>query len=102
MKMSNYNYFVYITTNPAKTALYIGMTNDLRTRIPQHKANRGKPKTHAGRYFCYNLIYFERYQLVNHAIERENELKKWSRKKKEALIATAKPRWDFYDAEVLT
>ena len=100
--MSSHNYFVYITTNPAKTALYIGMTNDLRTRMRQHKENKGNPKTHAGKYFCYNLIFFERYQFVYHAIDRENEIKKWSRKKKEALIATINPRWDFYDAEVLT
>ncbi|MEQ9299273.1 MAG: GIY-YIG nuclease family protein [Cyclobacteriaceae bacterium] len=100
--MSNYNYFVYITTNPGKTALYVGMTNDLRTRIRQHKANKGNPKSHAGKYFCYNLIYFERFGFVDHAIGREKEIKGWRRQKKEDLIATMNPRWDFYDAEVLT
>lgn len=36
------NYFVYITTNPGKTVLYTGVTNDLYTRIFQHYNNRGK------------------------------------------------------------
>ncbi|MEM8895731.1 MAG: GIY-YIG nuclease family protein [Bacteroidota bacterium] len=99
--MTNHNYFVYITTNPRKTALYVGMTNDLRTRIRQHKANKCNPKTHAGKYYCYNLIYFERFSFVGHAIAREKEIKGWRRQKKEALVATINPRWDVYDAEVL-
>ena len=53
------NYFVYITTNPAKTALYIGVTNDLLRRMKEHYQSRGKQKTFAGKYYCYNLIYYE-------------------------------------------
>ncbi|WP_368411165.1 GIY-YIG nuclease family protein [Pontibacter coccineus] len=34
--MISHNYFVYITTNPKKTALYIGMTNDLPRRMDEH------------------------------------------------------------------
>ncbi len=43
--------------------------------------NCGNPSTFAGRYFCYNLIYFERHSQIIHAIEREKEIKKWSRTK---------------------
>lgn len=39
--MNKGNYYVYITTNPGKTALYTGVTNDLKVRIQQHHANRG-------------------------------------------------------------
>ncbi|MEQ6120377.1 GIY-YIG nuclease family protein [Reichenbachiella sp. MALMAid0571] len=93
----NHNYFVYITTNPGKSVLYIGVTNDLFTRMQQHYENRGKSNTFAGRYYCYNLIYWERFQYINDAIDREKELKKWSRKKKEELIATTNKNWKFYD-----
>ena len=98
--MQSHNYFVYITTNPRRTALYIGVTNDLSTRMQQHYENRGDKKTFAGRYYCYCLIYRERYTYINHAIDREKELKKWRREKKEALINSMNPKWDFLDPHV--
>lgn len=52
-------YYVYIATNPTKTVLYTGVTNNLQQRMFQHYENRGKPETFAGKYYCYNLIYFE-------------------------------------------
>ena len=91
------NFFVYITTNPSKTTFYTGVTNDLLTRMIQHRTNKGKPSSFAGRYYCYKLIYFERFSDVNMAIEREKEIKDLSRTKKEALIKTKNPNWDFYD-----
>ena len=90
-------YYVYITTNPAKTVLYIGITNGLASRMAQHYANRGSDQTFAGRYFCYNLVHFEEYIDSKAAIAREKELKGWTRAKKEALIATDNPAWDFLE-----
>lgn len=87
------NYFVYITTNPGKTVLYTGVTNDIEVRIKQHYNNRGKKETFAGKYFCYKLVYYERYHDVNMAIEREKEIKDLSRAKKEELIAQENPKW---------
>lgn len=98
--MTNHNYFVYITTNPHRTVLYTGITNDLKTRLIQHYENRGLPKTFAGRYYCYNLIYWERFQHVNDAIDREKEIKGWSRTKKEALINEWNPQWIFLNDEI--
>ena len=37
-----YNYFVYITTNPNKTVLHTGVVNDLKRRLFEHQANKGK------------------------------------------------------------
>ncbi len=85
------SYYVYITTNPAKTVLYIGVTNNISDRMAQHYANRGSASTFAGRYFCYNLVHFEEYSDIRVAIAREKEVKGWTRAKKDALIATENP-----------
>ena len=88
-------YYVYITTNPRKTVLYIGVTNSLADRMSQHYANRGSAQTFAGRYFCYNLVHFEECTDIKAAITREKELKGWTRAKKEALICIVNPGWVF-------
>jgi putative endonuclease len=84
-----------ITTNPAKTVFYTGMTNDLYTRMKQHYENRGAQKTFAGRYYCYNLIYFERHGTAQAAIDREKEIKGWSKGKKIRLIRSLNFNMDF-------
>lgn len=89
------NYYVYITTNPGKTTLYVGVTNDLRRRIIEHEQERGKDDTFAGKYYCYKLIYYEHFPDINYAILREKEIKRMSREKKEELIATTNPQWHF-------
>ncbi len=95
------NYFVYILTNPKKTVLYIGVTNDLEQRVIEHYLNRGKPKTFAGRYYCYNLVYFERFPYPMQAIDREKELKSWRRSLKEDLINQENPEWKFLNSEIM-
>jgi putative endonuclease len=97
--MWNYNFYVYITTNPVKTALYIGVTNDLSRRLIEHTANKGDKSTYAGKYHCHNLIYYEHFSNITYAIEREKEIKKWSRKKKEDLIMATNPQWTFLNEE---
>lgn len=97
-----HNYFVYITTNPDKTTLYIGVTNDLKRRLFEHQENKGNAKTFAGKYYCYNLVYFEHFQQIEHAIDREKQLKKWSRAKKEQLINSTNPKWHILNYEVFS
>ena len=96
----HHNYFVYITTNPGRTVLYIGVTSDLEARLQQHYSNRGNPATFAGKYNCYNLVYWERHQYIDHAIEREKELKQWRREKKVYLISEFNAEWRFLNGEV--
>lgn len=98
--MAAHNYFVYILTNPAKTVLYTGMTNDLQTRLNQHFEQRGKREIFAGKNYCFNLVYWERHGFVQHAIEREKEIKGWSRRKKVELIEDFNPEWKFLNGEV--
>lgn len=98
--MLNYNFYVYIITNPAKTVLYIGVTNNLNIRLSQHHANAGDKRSFAGKNHCYLLLYYEHYTHINDAIAREKELKKWSRIKKELLIATTNPEWKFLNKDI--
>ncbi len=91
--MRDYTFYVYIITNPRKTVLYVGFTNNLTQRLLQHQENKGVPSTFAGRYYCYTLIYYEVHQYANNAIAREKEIKKWTRKKKEELINSMNPQW---------
>jgi putative endonuclease len=96
------NYFIYITTSPEKEVLYIGITNDLKRRLFEHQENKGNPETFAGKYYCYKLIYWERFTTAIDAIAREKQLKNWNRKKKEVLIQTLNPKWNFLNSEVFS
>ncbi|MDB5029819.1 GIY-YIG nuclease family protein [Mucilaginibacter sp.] len=98
--MWNYNFCVYITTNPIKTVLYVGVTNDLNRRIQEHTENKGNKNSFAGKYYCYNLIYYEHFSDINFAIQREKEIKKWSRKKKMSLIESFNPEWKFLNEAI--
>lgn len=93
--MRDHNYFVYITTNPAKTVLYTGVTNNLQRRLQEYRENKGDPNSFAGKYYCYNLIYYERHKNINHAIEREKEIKLMNRAAKEELIKDLNPKMHF-------
>ena len=93
----SHNYFVYILTNFTKTVLYTGVTNDLRKRLEQHQLNkqRNNVNSFTARYNCVYLVFYERYQYVNDAIARETEIKGWTRKRKNELIESQNPNWNF-------
>ena len=79
-------------TNKHRNVLYIGVTGNLEQRIWQHKTHQFK-NSFTDKYNCEYCIYYEEYDFINDAIDRETELKKWNRKKKEALIAALNPEW---------
>ena len=89
-------YYVYIMTNPSHTVLYIGITSDLVRRVYEHK-HHADPDSFTAKYNAIKLVYYEHTTDARAAIEREKQLKKWSRKKKDALIDTMNPeRRDLY------
>jgi putative endonuclease len=98
--MWTYNFYVYILTNPEKKVLYIGVTNNLQIRINQHYENRGSKSTFAGKFYCYNLVYYEHFTHIEHAIAREKEIKKWRREKKVELIESVNSGWRFLNDEI--
>jgi len=61
----------------------------------QHYQNRGKKNSFAGKYYCYKLVYYERFPDPESAIDREKQLKRWNRQKKEWLIKQNNPKWNF-------
>ncbi len=88
--MEQNKYCIYIMTNKHRNVLYIGVTGDLKTRVYQHKNHLFK-HSFTDKYNCEYCIYFEEFHDVNDAINRETELKKWNRKKKEELIRKLNP-----------
>ena len=99
--IGTHNYFTYILTNKNKSVLYTGVTNNLKNRLFQHNEDAKGPKKHfAGKYNCVFLIYFERFQWIQHAIEREKEIKGWTRLKKTTLIKDFNPEWKFLNDEI--
>ena len=90
-----YNFYVYIMASASGT-LYIGFTNNLERRVLEHK--EGKIAGFSKKYSCNKLVYYEHFQDVYSAINREKEIKKWRREKKEELIKSLNPHWnDLYN-----
>ncbi|MCC7246415.1 MAG: GIY-YIG nuclease family protein [Saprospiraceae bacterium] len=99
--MRYHNYFIYITTNPQKKVLYTGVTNDLERRMLEHRADSLSTKSSfAGKYYCYNLVYYEYYSHIEWAIIREKQIKGYKRSKKEDLISKFNPHWRFLNDPV--
>jgi len=93
-----HNYYVYIITNSKKNVLYIGLTSDLKRRIYEHET--GKFDGFSKKYNCHYLIYFEHFTRIEHAINREKEIKKWRREKKDNLIFSSNPTCKFLNKEI--
>jgi putative endonuclease len=88
---------VYILANKLNTTLYIGVTSDLFSRIPEHK-NKIYKTSFTAKYNCDKLVYYETFGRIENAIAREKQLKKWNRAWKEALINKMNPDWkDLFD-----
>ncbi len=94
--MREHNYYVYILSNKFGSVLYVGMTNNLVRRVDEHRL--GVIEGFTKKYSVKRLVYFEHSNYVLGAIEREKQLKRWSRKKKEWLIDRMNPdRLDLFD-----
>ncbi len=93
---SKYPAFIYMVSNKNNTTLYIGVTSNLQKRIYEHKNHLAKG--FSDKYNCEKLVYFESFDNINQAIEREKYLKGKKRAFKENLINAINPKWlDLYD-----
>lgn len=90
----DYNFYIYIMASESGT-IYVGFTNDIIRRIEEYKSDEIEGFTK--KYSCHKLVYYEYYKYVYNAMNREREIKKWRRDKKEYLINTLNPhRNDLY------
>ncbi len=88
----NSNYFIYIISNWNNSVIYIGVSNDLKRRVFEHK--EGKIDGFTKKYNINKLLYFEHFTNIEYAIKREKQLKKWKRLWKNELIEKRNPNWD--------
>ena len=95
-----YHFWTYIVTNYERTVMYTGVTNNLAQRLKEHYENRGQEKTFAGKYYCYNLVYYEYTTYIYNAIYREKEIKNMSRALKIAMITAVNPKWAFLNRDI--
>jgi putative endonuclease len=90
MLQSHCSYCTYILGSLSGT-LYVGMTGNLHRRVFDHKFHRIEGFT--DEHNVERLLYWESFDRVEKAIDREKQLKGWRRSKKIGLIESANPRW---------
>jgi len=91
-------FYIYILTNFENTVLYTGVTNNLARRISEHK--EGKIKGFSAKYKLNKFVYYETFNYIDNAINREKQIKAGSRKKKEELIKSINPLWNDLSEEL--
>ena len=84
-------YYVYLLTNWNNKVMYVGITNDLQRRVYEHKEKRVKGFTE--KYNVNKLVYYEQTLDINVALNREKEIKKWRREKKDNLVENTNSSW---------
>jgi len=85
--------YVYIMTTGNNSALYTGVTSNLKERVTRHKLKK-YPDSFSARYNICKLVYYETLDTIGEAIEREKQIKGGSRKKKIDLVNSLNPGWD--------
>ncbi len=91
-------YYVYILSSLSGT-LYVGLTDNLRQRILQHKL--GTYDGFTKRYEVNRLMYFETFRSSTVARARELQVKKYRREKKIALFIKTNPQWKDLSRKIL-
>jgi putative endonuclease len=84
-------FYVYILSSLTGT-LYVGLTDDLKRRVDEHKL--GLVDSFTKKYKVNRLMYFETFRDAENAERRERQIKKFRREKKIGLFAKTNPRWE--------
>ena len=95
--MNPHNYYIYIITNPTKTVLYTGVTNDLLTRLHAALPEPGQRRDFRGEVSLLPADVLRALPQIQPALAREKEIKGWTRAKKEELISQLNPDWQVID-----
>lgn len=78
-------FYVYILCTSSNT-LYIGQTNNLEKRLKDHQSKSSRSAKYVRYFDSVKLVYSEKYGTRKEAMQREAQLKKWTKSEKEALI----------------
>ncbi len=90
------SYYTYILANHRYGTIYTGVTNDLVRRVFEHK--EGSVEGFTSKYDVKMLVWYEVHTTIAAAIQREKNIKHWSRDWKIQLIEKINPTWgDLYD-----
>ena len=84
-------YYVYMLTNWNNKVIYTGVTNNLERRLYEHK--NGIVEGFTKKYNVHKLVWFDYTTDVRVAIEKEKQIKGWTRAKKNALVERDNPDW---------
>jgi putative endonuclease len=84
--------YVYIMANKRYGTIYVGVTSNLAARAFQHRTDALPGFTR--RYGLHLLVYYEPYDRITVAIQREHNLKHWPRRWKTALVDAMNPEWN--------
>jgi putative endonuclease len=84
--------WVYIVTNKPRGTLYIGVTSDIARRAFEHR--EGAIEGFSKRHGLKRLVFVERYEEIQTAIQREKTMKHWPRAWKIKVITAQNPDWD--------
>ena len=89
--------WTYLTTNKANKVLYAGVTSNLKSRMESHRT-RKYPNSFTARYNADKLVWFQEFDSIIDARDRERQLKAGNRARKIKLIEEMNPEWkDLYD-----
>jgi putative endonuclease len=92
-------FWVYILASQPGGTLYVGVTNNLIRRVFEHR--EGLVRGFTKRYGIKILVYFEQHETAIAAIQREKNIKHWSREWKVDLTVAKNPDWrDLYDETI--
>ena len=86
-------FYIYILANRTNSTIYTGVTNNLFRRLEEHRSH-ADPNSFTARYNVTKLVYFEQTTDSYTAIQREKQIKSWSRKRKNQLIESVNPKWE--------
>ena len=95
--MNSGKYYVYFMTNKRKSVLYVGVTNNIERRVGEHKS--GLIDGFTSRYRLDKCVMVEEYSSIKDALEREKQIKSWSRERKFNLIRETNPELRDYGEE---
>jgi putative endonuclease len=90
--------WLYILASRPRGTLYVGVTNNLVRRMDEHRSGMNE---FTSRYGVNNLVFFEQHATMSLAIQREKNVKHWSRNWKIQLIEGLNPKWNDLSKDIL-